>query len=460
MIALITAFSRQLALLWLLFLPYCINAKITTAVLIYDSTEVYSGNQVKFSLEVSNHRDKIFKSANEYSKYNFDDFEVIVPGYLHPITKNSSYLWFTIPIDHPFDELTITLVSKKDSSILFNIPIPIVDYTKEIVSIYLSITREFLQNGDTIPIELVAEMNDGSAIFIGNKGKIKRSDFKYTVLRGGHFVELGKTVLVEDTSLCEPKLSIEVVLISNKNIRINSTTEIKPHERQTVDFTGVNGLDGTIGPYGEEGASGGLFRGIDGNHGGHGTDGSKGIDGKNGSSIYVKISIVKHPCKEDSLLKIICTDQETSEVKIVYIQKDTELIEINADGGTGGMGGQGTNGGHGGDSRFYLNSENKSSGNGGDGGDGGNGGDGGYGGDGGNVVIYYDSSILPFIDQLIITANGGYHGRGGNGGLNGRGGDSGNGDLNTGAQGRDGRRSYQGRDGIKGRDGTITYVKV
>ncbi len=424
--------------------------------LIYDKSTVYAGNKVDFSLVVKTHNGKEFFSNSPKSKFYFSDFNIVLSPNFYIDRQSDSYLRILIPENQTVSDFYVQLAEKSNPEKIYTITIPIIDHRKNVTAIFIKELPKKVQNGTSLPIELVAQMNDGTVEEVGEKNKIKPKDFDISIQKGGKFDPYKSSVFIVDSNECNPVLAFEVKFKANPKLAIQHTIEIVPLETLNEYYFGRSGTKGNDGIDGQNGDSGGIFA-IHGQAGTNGEHGANGQDGSNAPSMVVKLSCVKKPCSSDTLIRVEIINAGVPEIFLLAI--NFTKFRISSVGGSGGEGADGGDGGDGGNGKFYLLNEQGDTGNGGDGGFGGDGGDGGDGGNGDNIYVYYTNDIIPYLQRIEIKSSGGQGGEGGDGGDEGRAGDPGNG-TTVGTPGRPGTQGRAGRNGQSGSDGTVTFVKI
>lgn len=449
-------YSYFLIFILQLFISTTAYNAIVSVDLIYDKATVYAGNKVDFSLVVKTHNGKEFFSNSPKSKFYFSDFNIVLSPNFNIDRQSDSYLQVLIPENQTASDFYIQLSEKANPEKIYRITIPIIDHRKNVTAIFLKELPQQVQNGTHLPIEFVVQMNDGTIEVVGEKNKIKPSDFDISIQKGGKYDPYKSSIFIVDGEICNPVLVIDVKFKSNPKLSIQQTIKIVPLETLNEYYFGTSGTNSRDGADGQNGDSGGMFA-IHGQAGTNGEHGQKGEDGTNAPSMVVKLSCVKKPCSSDTLIRVEIIN--AGEPEIFYLATNFTKFRISSVGGSGGDGGDGGEGGNGGNGKFYLLNEQGDTGNGGDGGFGGDGGDGGNGGNGDNVYVYYTNDLVPYLQRIEIKSSGGQGGAGGEGGDEGRAGDPGNG-TTVGTPGRPGTPGRSGRNGQAGVDGTVTFVKI
>lgn len=144
---------------------------IVSVDLIYDKAAVYAGNKVEFSLKVTTHNGKEFVSNSPKSKFYFSDFNIVLSPNFSIDRQSDSYLRVLIPENQRVSDFYIQLSEKSNPQKIYTVTIPIIDHRKNVTAIFLKELPQQVQNGTYLPIELVAQMNDGTIEVVGEKNK-------------------------------------------------------------------------------------------------------------------------------------------------------------------------------------------------------------------------------------------------------------------------------------------------
>ncbi len=340
-------------LLMFLYSQFC-HSYVKTINLIYDSTEVYAGNKVRFSLEFINHRGKVFSSIHNNSRYNCKDVVISTSEgiVLEEVNENEFSILLNTDVQFKNVELYIVESKDKEKKRPFSFKIPVIDYNEQIMEARIRALQGSLSPGKEYDYTLEVLMNDGTLLYptVDRVGRLRLRDFKVSILKGGSIIG-DRKVLVSEHHLCETSLVFKIEHKSNAEISNVCEFEIRPLEKNVLDynFNGADGVRGKSGRFGRHGKSGGVFRSADGGNGGIGSSGKKGSNGKSASDLEIRLSLAKDVCSEDTVLSVEVHYLDYDDKEFFQMPLSFESIEITAEGGDGGYGG---NGGNGGDGRY------------------------------------------------------------------------------------------------------------
>lgn len=462
MIAKNHSFFKGILFLWFVSNSLFSWARIQSVELIYDQKEVYDGNLIRITLQVTDHKGRVHNSQFANSNYNFSDFEVTTSKNVKIIDRSPEYFSVNINSDTS-STFGITLRLDYGSRNYYRFTVQKMNYEEQVEALFIRTAKPFIQNRSEVGYILIARLKDGSQVQVEKNGKLKPEMFYQTLHTGGTLNNDDQTIAVFSPLLCNPLLFMSASLKSNPDINTELTLPIVNPKHTRIDFSGDSYQTENAANSGNHGGSPSFFQGDNGFQGSDGKSGNTGSTGQDGLSLQVYLSWHRPVCREDSLIAVVIKNDSNVTLETVYLTPNVETLTVQSNGGSGADGQNGGDGGDGGSGRYYFFEgirEISVASDGGNGGNGGNGGDGGDGGNGGNIVVYYPAELAPYLDQLILSTNPGKGGRGGLGGNPGKGGNKGNGGSENGNLGQAGNYGRNGRSGRSGFSGNVAFIET
>ena len=426
---------------------------ISNVKLLYDKNEVYKENYFKVRVRVEMTNGKVFFS-DVHKRFNCDAFNITADQGVRIGTRTRNDI-FGVHIDSFFesDYITIKLQHKYGSQNEYVVKVPVQNYVNEVESIEFSNSNFTVNSNTSITLGVVAQMKNSNFINAGIKSKLKLTDFKFTVLKGGVLIGKQGEVRINEYDFCDHEFKVKVELRSNPDIFYIGDFNIVKNNPE-LNFRGKASLMGDSGVNGSTKTR--LFD--SGKPGVKGKNGYSSDNGGNGHNKILRMDLVFNDCFGASFVKVEVLNSDRKVSQVVYLYWNTDILNIDLRGGDGGNGGDGGEGQAGKNGKYYWNPEGSTAFSGGNGGDGGDAGNGGDGGNGGNLIIYYTKAAKNYLTKISVINHGGRAGRGGRGGKFGVGGKVGNGTEGNAHDGQNGRSGRDGHDGRDGRSGTVQYI--